>query len=447
VRLPQKPPDISLAGLDMSRLEHILMSTGAVDSKGRYLHWDELRSRTPPHGLTVAEWWIGTKLARGALARPIPLRSTGNRPFTLSNVDQIQESVHHIDQQASGQILAPDEVTNLHSSDRYLVSSLIEEAITSSQLEGASTTRKVAKVMLATGRPPRNRSEQMIANNLEAMFLAEEMSQRPLTPTDVRDLHRVVALDTLDDPEDAGRLQRPGDERIAVYVEGNEIAVHYPPPAGELPDRLEALCDFANGGATDGFLHPVVRAIILHFWLAYDHPFVDGNGRTARALFYWSMLRDGYWLSQYLSISSILRKAPVKYARSYLYTETDDCDLTYFVINQLGVIERAIQSLHDYLGRKTAELRELDQVLHGSARLNNRQLAIVHDALRDPSEPFTIDAQRRRHRVTYESARSDLRDLEGLGLFTKQRIGKKFVYRAAPDLPELLSQLGAARNR
>ena len=53
--------------------------------------------------------------------------------------------VHRIDQQAGGQILADDLVTNLRSSDRYLVSSLVEEAITSSQLEGACTMRQVAK--------------------------------------------------------------------------------------------------------------------------------------------------------------------------------------------------------------------------------------------------------------------------------------------------------------
>ena len=59
-----------------------------------------------------------------------------------------------------------------------------------------------------------------------------------------------------------------------------------------------------------GFIHPMIRSIILHFWLAYDHPFVDGNGRTARALFYWSMLRHGYWLFEFISISQIILKGP-----------------------------------------------------------------------------------------------------------------------------------------
>src|SRR5205814_10028127 len=56
--------------------------------------------------------------------------------------------------------------------------------------------------------------------------------------------------------------------------------------------------------------HPMVRSMILHFWLAYDHPFVDGNGRTARALFYWSMLRNGYWMFEYITISKIILSGP-----------------------------------------------------------------------------------------------------------------------------------------
>jgi Fic family protein len=62
--------------------------------------------------------------------------------------------------------------------------------------------------------------------------------------------------------------------------------------------------------------------------LGYEHPFEDGNGRTARALFYWSMLNQGFWLTEFLTVSKILRKAPAKYARSFLYTEQDSNDLT-----------------------------------------------------------------------------------------------------------------------
>ncbi len=445
MKIPQSPPGASELAASFAHDNDALMrlvSSGprAVDDKGRYLHWDDLRSHTPPEGLTHRQWWLATTWARQASSRLLPLRSVDGQPFRFSNIDSIQETVHRIDQQASGQIAADDVVTNLRASDRYLVSSLVEEAITSSQLEGASTTRRVAKEMLATGRQPRDHSEQMIVNNFKAMLIAQELSQRPLTPDEVLNLHRVLTEETLD-PDRSGRLQTESDKRVAVFWHDDTL-LHRPPRASELPERLEEMCRFANGETPEGFLHPVIRAIVLHFWLAYDHPFEDGNGRTARVLFYWAMLRNDYWLAQYLSLSAILRKAPAQYARSFLLTETDDCDVTYFVVYQLQVIERAIKSLYAYLGRKIAETREIEQLLRGSARLNQRQMLIVRDALRDPGEPFTFAAQARRNRVTHQTARTDLLDLEQLGLMTKARQGKKFVFHAPRDLPERLRTLG-----
>ncbi len=447
MKVPESPPGLSeLMDVldDQARAISLLAAGRPVDAKGRYLHWDEMRNRTPPGRQTHREWWLATRLARTGIARDLPLLATDGSPFKLCNIDAIQEMVHRIDQQAGGQIAADELVTNLRSSDRYLVSSLVEEAITSSQLEGASTTRRVAKELLTTGRRPRDRSEQMVVNNFQAMLFAQGLADRPLTVTEVLDLHRTVTDGTLDDPADAGRLQGPDDHRIAVYWQDDTL-LHRPPPADELPRRLEAMCRFANGELGGGFIHPVVRAIVVHFWMAYDHPFADGNGRTARALFYWAMLRNGYWLAQYLSISSILRKAPAQYARSYLYTETDDNDLTYFVLYQLQVIERAITSLHGYLARKMAETREIETLLHGSPPLNHRQLTVIQDALRDPGEPFTIAAQARRHRVVLESARADLLGLVNLGLLTRQRVGKKYVFRAVPDLSSRLRRLGNGR--
>lgn len=448
MKIPQGPPEFSdllarLSEADPDALVRALTESSPVDAKGRYLHWDEVRHRTPPHGHSLEEWWLSLASARRAMRRPLPILATDGSKFRFSNVDSIQEAVHAIDQQASGQIMAEEVVTSLQSSDRYLVSSLIEEAITSSQLEGASTTRRVAKELLQTGRKPQTRGEKMIVNNYAAMLAAEELShaEGPLRPAHILDLHRIVTEGEIDDPLDAGRLQTPDEERIAVRWPDNDLVLHRPPPAEELPARLERLCAFANGELDEGFVHPVVRAVVIHFALAYDHPFVDGNGRTARALFYWSMLRSGYWLTRYLSISSILRKAPAKYAMSYLYTETDDNDLTYFIVYQLEVITRAVESLEDYLRRKMVETRDLEQKLRGSSALNHRQITIVGDALRDMSETFTFKAQARRHNVTYQSARTDLLGLVDLGLFEKHRVGRQFQFRAVPHVADRLQQL------
>ena len=429
---------------DPERLLHILTTARPVDHKGRYLHWDEMRHRDPPDGLTLEEWWFGTAGSRQTLARDLPLRGVNGHPFRFSNIDRIQAMVHRTDQQAGGQIGAEDPLTAIQSRDRYLVSSLLEEeAIASSMLEGAATTRRVAKEMLQTKRQPRDPNEQMVLNNYNAMNAARGLAGEgtPLTPDDVLELHRIVTRDTLADEADAGRLQQPGDNRVMVVGADNKV-LHQPPPAEELPERVEQLCAFANGNNHDeGFLHPVVRAVLIHFWVGHDHPFADGNGRTARALFYWSMLRSGYWLAQYFSISTILREAPAQYIRSYLQAETDSNDATYFVIHQLTVIDKAIDSLNDYITKKTSEVTEVERLVLTAPGLNHRQVAVIKAAHRDPYRIFTIRELQQQERVTYQTARTDLLELEKLGLLTKVRRGKTFVFRSSGDVPASLRAL------
>jgi Fic family protein len=428
-----------LGEIDRTRLlEHVVSNPRVRPTiNGRYRHWDALRHMTAPEGLTREEWWVGVKLARQSIAQPLPLVDGEGQPFTVAVPPVMLQMLRRVDQDVAGQIALSEQVANPAMQRRYLVSSLIEEAITSSQLEGASTSRRVAKEMLRSGRPPRNRSERMILNNFGAMNFVREHHDHPLTPELVLDLHAIVTEGTLEDPNASGRLQTEADQRIGVFDESGDL-LHAPPSASELPDRLAAMCRFANGDdGDDDYLHPAVRAIVLHFWLAYDHPFEDGNGRTARAIFYWAMLNRGYWLTEFLTISTILKKAPSKYARSFLYSEWDDNDLTYFVLHQLDVILRAIDGLKGYLERKMAEIRQTEQLLRRTS-LNHRQVALIGHALRTPGARFTFKTHARSHNVVYQSARTDLLDLEERGLLIKRRPGREFEFYPVEDLADRL---------
>lgn len=415
------------------RLEAILKADIRPTIDGKYRHWDTLRQLTPPKGLTPEEWWFGIKLARRNIWHTLPLTDAHGHRFVYCMPDPAYEMTHLIDRRASGEIAISEAVTSPEMRNRYLVSSLIEEAITSSQLEGASTSRVVAKEMLRSGRQPHDRSERMIYNNYRAMNTVRAWKDDALTPDRLLELHRIVTDGTLDNPDAAGRLQRPDEERVRVFDRATGEPRHVPPPAEQLPERLEAMCRFGNDQATEGFLHPVVRSILLHFWLAYDHPFEDGNGRTARALFYWSMLKHGYWLTEFLSISTLLNRAPGRYSRAFLYTETDDGDTTYFILNQLKIVCRSIEELHGYLGRKIREVRETERLLR-QADLNHRQLALLSHALRHPDAEYTFRSHQTSHGVVYQSARTDLLDLEHRGLLTRRRVGQRFLFRPATDL-------------
>jgi len=389
---------------------------------------------------------LATKWSRRAQMRELPLDDAHGARFGYSLPDTVLRLLHVVDQQASGEIVLSETVTDPGARRRYLADSLMEEAIASSQIEGAATTRTVAKEMLRTGRRPRDISERMILNNHRAIMHIGELKGRPLTPEAVLELHRILTDGTLDERSAAGRLQRPGEERVRVVDLSDGTVLHHPPPAEQLPQRLARLCDFANGLPEEPFIHPVIRAIVVHLWLAYDHPFEDGNGRTARALFYWVMAAQGYWLTEYLSISTLLYAARSKYRRSFLLTETDDLDATYFLAFQLEIIVRAIDEMHDHLRARMVELRQAAALLRRSD-LNHRQLAVLGHALRHPDADFTYQSHARSHRVVRQSARSDLLGLEEKGFLESSRIGRAMHFRPAADLADRVARSSETADR
>jgi Fic family protein len=422
-------------------LKDVLLAPADPRTTKRYLHWHKLRRLKPPKGLSSEEWWWRVKtLERRPNFRRVALTAASGAPFQYSLPDPLLRSLRHVDQECSGKVAMEEVVaSDRQAGQRFLVNSLMEEAIRSSQLEGATTSRTIAKELLRSEREPRDRSERMIVNNYRALqFMRNEMGGA-LTPGSVLELHRILTEGTLDDPSAAGRLQTPGEERVAVFDRDDGRRVHVPPPAEELPERLERLCAFANEGEdSEQFIHPVIRAILLHFGLAYDHPFVDGNGRTARILFFWSMRERDYWLVEYLSISRILREAPGKYGQAFLETETDEGDTTYFLIHQLQVIERAIAEMHAYLARKIGEIKEIEELLHDRDGFNHRQLALLSDALRHPGRSYSLKRHAETHRVTHETARADLSQLVECGLLARRKIGREYAFESSADLPNRL---------
>lgn len=443
MKIPRSPPSVTsivqeaMSGPERERAADILFGGRLGPAPGgKYRHWDTFRHLSPPAGVSIELMWAAVKLARAPLLGDTPFRDLVGTPFRYGLPPVALQLLHSVDRDASGTIGAPDQVTNPQTQATYLLKSIVEEAITSSQLEGASTTRRVAKDMLLSGREPHDRSERMILNNYEALQYVRRHRMEPITVSHVFELQSILVDGTLDAPDGAGRFRRD-DEAIVVEDESGTI-LHQPPREQELPSRLDTLCAFANPAPAREFLHPVIRAILVHFGLAYDHPFVDGNGRTARALFYWVMAREGYWLCEYVSISRILKKARAQYARSFLYTETDDNDATYFILYQLHVLARAIADLHTYLGRKASEMREVDELLrhshHLRTELNARQLDLLTHALKHSHGEYTIESHRRAHAVAYATARSDLLQLAERQLLERRKRGRQHVFLSPSNL-------------
>lgn len=439
MRIPKTPPDfIQVFKRDAERAFEVAQEHSKPLANGKYLHWDQLRHRTPPDNLSLDEWWFALKHSRSANTQNVPLLDKKGKNFHFNLVSLIQESLHKIDQRAGGRIGMSDNILTESIKDQYYVNSILQESITSSQLEGATTTRQIAKEMISSGRAPRDVNEQMIMNNYVTMRRIRELKNEELTKDLLLEIHRLISNETMEEKEEEGRFRVDGD-KIDLYHATSDQVVYVPPPYHEIDERIDRLCKFANEADSGDFIHPIIRSVILHFWIGYVHPFVDGNGRTARAVFYWSMLRQGYWLFEFVSISQILLKSPTKYGLAYLYTETDDNDLTYFIIHQLETMLDALDELENYIGRKTREFSRAERELKGMRGMNHRQQSLILHALRNPNQLYTIRSHAGRHGVSKITARSDLLTLQTQGLFEKRKRGREFVFQSVPDLNRRLS--------
>lgn len=445
----EKPPKIEeiFQKIDYKEFSDFLLKYPAVDSKGRYLHWNEFKWRIDSSD-DLKKAWLATKMNRLSLLKNLGLFDKTGNNFKFCVPDSLRSRIYQIVKLAGGNVGAISNTeagSNIQNS--FLVSSLLmEEAISSAQLEGANTTRRVAKEMLESEREPKNEDERMILNNFLLMKEAKRRCLEPLTIDLILDFHRIATSGTTKNSVVPGEFRKDNDVYIIDGLE--QIVVHQPPDFSQLPDRMRTLCEFANQehAKEDSpvFIEPVVKAIILHFMIGYDHPFADGNGRTARALFYWFLLKSGYQLFEYIPISKLLKNAPLQYGAAYLRTETDDNDLTYFIYHQTDIILRAIDEFISYLKHRTQEYYETLTWLENSpinSQLNFAQREVLKKAVKNPGRIFTVKEIKNDFGITDNTARSYLNNLVKLKLLIRSKDGKTVQYIAPANLRERLTSV------
>ena len=381
-----------------------------------YEYWDKAKYKKLPEGFTPQMLWANVKASR--LRSMIPVWNKYS--INLCVTSQMQRLCHEFDMKF-GSFWEVEGDTQSSERKYYLSSSLMEEAIYSSKMEGASTTRIVAKDMLRKKKSPQNKSQQMIVNNYNTIQYIVEHKDEPLTEELLLTIHRLMTEKTLDNPEDAGRFRTNDKVVVADMVEGDII--YTPPSFQEIPEFVESLCDFFNNDNPRTFIHPIIRGIIVHFMLAFMHPFVDGNGRTARALFYWYMLKEGYKLTEYMSISRVIAKSKSNYEKSFRYVENDGNDMGYFVAYNLGALEISFQQLRDYIQRKQREKSAASSFMM-AGNINQRQALVLQRLKEEPETIFTVKDVQEQFSVSSMTARKDLSDLVKQGYMTEIALNK-----------------------
>ena len=431
----EKPPYIEERDLIDAMLSSASADiTRAVEKINEtYAYWDAVKYMKTPDDMTPEQLWTHVKVSRLSNR----LRVWDKYGISLSITNSMQRQCHEFDMNFGGSWGSDAIISGGKEKQQYLVSSLMEEAIYSSQMEGASTTRKVAKDMLRKKLSPKDKSQRMIFNNYQTIQFIVENKSKPLSPELLLHVHRLMTEGTLQDKDDAGRFRNNND----VVVENGitHETVHTPPSYDEIPDFVQSLCDFFNDNSPRVFIHPIIRGIIVHFLVAYVHPFADGNGRTARALFYWYMMKKGYWLTEYLSISRVIAKSKKSYEKSYLYTEADGMDIGYFVSYNLRVLGQSFKQLQDYIRRKQTERQSAEAYLR-IGNINERQARIIRMFVENPGIVITVKDLQNKFLVSPTTAKNDVMGLVERGMLCELSLNKvKKGYVRSDDFDDIIN--------
>lgn len=400
-----------------------------------YLYWDKIKYTQKPTTLKMdnpenysKEVWRLIKTKRLLNLNSYTLRQFDEKGFPKDvGVDYkfqinpfLQEKLHYLDFNFGAGLRKEKLLTDLDK-EYYLNNALMEESIFSSMIEGATTTRIKAKEMLRKKKKPKTKSEQMILNNYQAIQFISENKEKDLSIEKLFQIHHLVTENTLEAGDIA--IFRTTDDVLVMNQITGEI-VHTPPNHKELNGLMQSFCDFFNHNPKENFIHPIVKASILHFLIGYIHPFVDGNGRTARAIFYWYLLKNGYWLSEYLSISRVIMKTKAQYEKAFMYTEIDDMDVTYFIHYQVKVLTQAFEDLKNYVAKKKKEEQNIAKYYKISG-VNERQAQILFWIEKDNNRFFTVKEIETVFTVNNQTARTDLENLVKRELLKKVAIDKK----------------------
>lgn len=389
----------------------------------KYLYWDKVKYKVPTKEISPEYFWAILKTIRSLSSNSIKFNELS---FSFNITNEISQYLNELDTTLKYE---SKELKNISDKNKkyFFLNSLYEEAIASSIMEGAATTRKIAKEYLSKEKKTNDINIKMIINNYLTMQYIVDNKNMKMDKQQLLYIHKKITHETLENPIYEGSFRTTNDVHVADIV--SDELIYQPPRYDKIDLLIDQLCQFCNDeNYTNYFIHPIIKAIIIHYTIAVIHPFTDGNGRIARAIVYWYLLKEGYGLTQYLAISRIIQKSKRQYEDSYLKCEYDENDITYFIIYNLKAIIKAKKEFFEY-AKKTLDKRKNITQLITSHKISENEALILNE-LNSKKDYFltTIEAQNLLS-VSNQTARTALENLVEKDFLEKINLHKnKFGY-------------------
>lgn len=203
---------------------------------------------------------------------------------------------------------------------------LILEAHHTTHIEGTQLTIEQSEKLLEGGDVSNANSDDVkeLLNYKKAFNLVSDYldSGDPITEGLIREIHKELVIHV------RGNSASPGAYRkIQNYVINSKTgqAIYTPPPAYEIPKMMDDLVKWIN---LEKMINPILISGIAQFQLVHIHPFLDGNGRTARLLSTLCLYRRGYDFKQLFTISEYYDRNRLEYYKSIQSVRESNMDMT-----------------------------------------------------------------------------------------------------------------------
>lgn len=190
-------------------------------------------------------------------------------------------------------------------------------------------------------------------------------------------------------------------------------------------DILEGiLCCIENNETRD----PIIRGAILHFYVIYLSPFASENLEMAENITNRYLIENGYKIMRYCNLLEVIKNDEKRYYNALDNSIINDGDITYFIKYYVGIIQAAIKELTKEVSIKYGKKIIKELIEKNDVSLEERQIKFVNSMVILNNNKISIDDYKKKTKVSYETARSDLNTLVAIGFFKISKSGKKYEY-------------------
>lgn len=307
---------------------------------------------------------------------------------------------------------------------------LVKTIYHATHLEGGDLTLTQAQQVLeGTKIFARERDVQEVINYRNVIKIIEEQAfatEEKYEEKMLRKIHKAV-IDKVIEDEAAGEFRQ---SQVVIKDSLTGLVTFRPPASVEIPYLLEDFFDWLNSQEALR-LHPLLKAGITHYVLVAIHPFVEGNGRAARAFATLVMLKEGYDIKRFFALEEHFDKNALSYYQA-LQSVSDQTptfeerDLTPWLEYFTGVVAIELEKIRDRV-KKLSTDKILKDRLGGQVALSERQVKLM-EHLNTNLVLYMKDALKILPRVSPDTLLRDVMDLTKKGIIKKEGITKNARY-------------------